>query len=246
MLFFLLRCWRVFLLLLLGLSALPAIAAPAERSAQLEHNLTELSQWLSASWQKQYPADHFLIQLLPIADPDYRMFIRSRVAEQHQATVGDPALSAFFEPAAFANGTPTPICYLLYNPNKASDLDQQFFYDGSSRAQTLSTLFLVAHETAHCLDLAYPFHPRPAQPEIADRWGETGADFFATLLALQLGYTATELQQVIAARRYAGDAAHSTWPALQKLLKNTKNENLTSNLKDLWKTADRLRVDYFE
>lgn len=230
------------------ISPLAAAQEPpaSERAARVEAMLSEVSAWLNTAWAAQYPGEPFLAQPLSMGNSAFLGFARARFSPQDQPRVGSHALSAFYEPRGFVNGQPTPICYLLFNSENLSQLEEQFYLLPDADSQMAATLFLVAHEAGHCLDQRQKTLDGAPSSQARGLWGEYGADIFAGLAVLEVTGNRA-LMEKIAQRRRHGGLTHSTEPGLRELLERSKINSLPKGLfiKDLWGLADNIRKKSF-
>lgn len=231
--------------------AAPWARAEPSRSERVEAMLSEVSVWLNQGWSAQYPGEAFIAQPLPMSNASFSSFVRGRFRPEDQARAVSHALAAFYEPRGFVNGSPSAICYLLFNSDRLADLESQFYLFPDPESQMAATLFLVAHEAGHCLDRRFAEQSAPpaslSEPNDRARWGEYGADLFAGLAVLDVTGNQA-LMQKIAERRRQGGPTHGTEPGLRELLSQSKKNALPRGLfiKDLWSLADNLRKKTFQ
>lgn len=242
-----LKCLMVFALTF----ALNGARAQSARAEQVEAMLQEVSHWLNSAWSAQYPGDPFIAQPLTMKNQSYLAFARNRFSGAAREHTGEPALSAFFESRGFVDGKTSSVCYLLFNSDRLSDLDTQFYFKTDSASQMGSTLFLVAHEAGHCLDRKLTPSSAPPPDGIDDkkpaRWGEFGADIFAGLAVLEVTGDPSLLQKIAVVRKNGGPT-HSTEPGIDELLRLSKLNALPRgrSIKDLWFLADNIRKKSFK
>lgn len=235
---------------LTGASLESKSAKQSARAQEVERLLQQTSALLNNAWNSQYPNDPIFIQPLSMSNPSLLLFVKSNFEDlETRSHAGDPALSAFYQARGMINGRTTPVCYLLFNKNRLSDLDNQFFLSSDPDSQMATAIFLAAHEFGHCLDQKDNAKTTNAlDSAVKNRWGEFGADLFGALLMMDVTHN-QELLEKITIVREQGGATHRTSEGLRELLREINQKELKTEgfqIKDFWNLADTLRKKTFK
>lgn len=136
--------------------ALPPGFDPAFDANRLEQMLmAETTRMQSAV------AQQFHLALLRTDDPQFQAYVASGLLKRdvNEYAETEHGLSATLIMGGSYNGRPTPVCYVLYQPNQSEHIWNKFVVPlaRDNHPQT-GAAYLIGHETGHCLDQHQRFY----------------------------------------------------------------------------------------